>query len=60
MPVETKGAKLVFWGFVAAGLLMIFAATVRALKGGGVNAAFLSIGALWLIIAVAIRKKKST
>lgn len=57
---ETKAAKLVVWGFVLAGLVMLAAALLPALKGGEVNGAFLAIGMLWLILALAIRKKKST
>ena len=60
MPSETKGAKLVVWGFILAGLLMVFAAILPMLKGGEVNAAYLAIGALWLILGAAIRKKKSS
>ena len=60
MPTETKGAKLVVWGFILAGLLMISAAILPLLKGGELNAAFLAIGALWLILGAAIRKKKDT
>jgi hypothetical protein len=58
MPTETKGAKLVVWGFILAGLLMIGAAILPVFRGGGLNAAFLAIGALWLILGAAIWKKK--
>ncbi|MGH9787199.1 MAG: hypothetical protein ACRD4U_00675 [Candidatus Acidiferrales bacterium] len=60
MPAETRGAKLVVWGFLFAGLLMIAAAIIPVFKGQEVNAAFLAIGALWLILGAAIRKKKSS
>ena len=57
--MENNRAKLVSWGFLAGGALMIFAAIVPVLKGGNANAAYLSVGALMLIIAMAVRKKKS-
>lgn len=57
--MENNRAKLVSWCFLAAGVLMTFAAIVPVLKGGNANAAYLSVGALGLIIAIAIRKKKS-
>jgi len=60
VPPETKAAKLVVWGFVLAGLLMIAAAVLPALKGREVNPTFLAIGALWLILGLALRKKKSS
>jgi hypothetical protein len=60
MPTETKGAKVVVWGFILAALLMMGAAILPVLKGGELNAAFLAIGALWLIVGLAVRKKASS
>jgi len=59
MTTETRGAKLVVWGFILAGLVMIAAAILPSLKGQEVNAAFLAIGALWLILGIGIRKRKA-
>jgi hypothetical protein len=58
MPSETKGAKLVVWGFLLAGLLMVGAAILPVLRGQEVNAAFLAIGAVWLILGAAIVKRR--
>ena len=49
--------KIVPVGFGLAGVLFIIAAAISALKGKGFNAAYFSLGVLFLILGLAIARK---
>jgi hypothetical protein len=49
-------AKVAIWLFAVVSGLSFIAALVPLLKGGRANAAFLGIGVVWLVIAVASAK----
>lgn len=49
--------KIVPMGFGLAGVLFIIAAVISAFKGKGFNAAFFSLGTLFLILGVATARK---
>jgi hypothetical protein len=56
---KTWEKKIVPFGFSLAGALFLFAAVVPALEGDPLNAAFLGVGALFLILGIATWRKAS-
>lgn len=56
----TKNSKTVVWLFYLVAALTLAAGLIPLLRGRPVNVVFVVIGAVWLIIAIAVSAKRKT
>ena len=49
--------KMVTWGFAAVSVLCIVVAVLPLFKGGSLNVTYLGAGVVFLIVAIAARRK---